>query len=122
MDEQKVPTEEKKKCCCCSATLGVLVIVLAGLLCGCMTLGRPINDKLTQIKEGVTTKQEVIQLLGAPRRVLSTDGEEVFQYRSRKIQIATLGYGNQEENAAISFDKNGIAKKVRYSKEQDNHI
>ena len=29
MDEQKVPIEEKKKCCCCSATLGLLVIVLA---------------------------------------------------------------------------------------------
>ena len=49
---------------------------------GCATSGKLIDqDKLSQIKEGVTTKQEVISLLGKPDMIIHTsDAKEIMMY------------------------------------------
>ena len=64
-----------------------LVFVAAGALLtqGCAfsrgTLGDDIKtEAVSLIKNGVTTKTEVLGLLGAPDRVLPLNGRDVFQY------------------------------------------
>ncbi len=63
-------------------------IVLTIFLAGCATVGKPIDqDKLAQIKEGVTTKTEVIALFGQPYVVsLNSDGKEVLTYQYTKVK------------------------------------
>ena len=59
-----------------------IVILLCLSLIGCATSGKLINqDKLSQIKEGITTKEEVINLLGKPDMIsLGSDAKEIIMY------------------------------------------
>ena len=63
----------------------LFVSTVAILTGGCAfsrgTLGDDIKtEAVAAIKKGVTTKTEVITLLGAPDRVLQVNGRDVFQY------------------------------------------
>ncbi len=55
---------------------------------GCATTGKKIDqNKVSQIKEGVTTEQEVISLLGAPfMRTLDSNGKIIMVYQYAKIR------------------------------------
>ena len=57
------------------------------LLSGCATSGNKIpQDKLGQIKEGVTTEQEVVQILGAPyMKTLDSEGKTIMLYQYTKV-------------------------------------
>ena len=60
----------------------ILLLILTLIFIGCATAGKPLDkDKISQIKEGTTTKQEVINLLGNPNSdSLSGDGKEILMY------------------------------------------
>ena len=64
----------------------ICLIILSALLIGCATMGTKIDEnKLTQIKEGVTTKKEVIALLGPPFTVsLTSEGKTLMTYSYTK--------------------------------------
>mgnify|MGYP003561719025 CR=1 FL=1 len=76
---------------------GVLGIALLGLLLmqGCAfsrgTLGDEIKtETVNSIKKGVTTRSEVLALLGAPDRLLQLNGRDLFQYYRYDAKVGSL--------------------------------
>ncbi len=63
-------------------------LLLLIFLPGCATCGKIIDqDKISQIKQGTTTEQEVIQLLGNPyMKTLNSDGKTIMLYHYAKAQ------------------------------------
>lgn len=59
------------------------ILFFCMFIVGCATVGKPIDqDQLSLIKEGVTTKQEVISLLGKPYMTnLISDGKIILMYQ-----------------------------------------
>lgn len=58
------------------------------LISGCSTVGNKIEqEKVSQIKEGVTTEQEVINILGKPyMKTLNSDGKIIMLYQYTKVK------------------------------------
>ena len=71
-----------------------VLILISFILVGCATVGTKIDqDKLSQIKEGITTKQEVINLLGKPYMVtLTSDGKTMFMYQYVKASNRAVNF------------------------------
>jgi len=70
------------------------LLLVVTLLAGCASAGTEIDQSATtQIQKGVTTKQQVIALLGAPMGdTLSFDGKEMmfWSYSQTRIKGATF--------------------------------
>ena len=105
----------------------LLTVLFLGLV-GCATSGKPIErDKLSQIKEGVTTKEEVINLLGKPEMIsLTSDAKEImmythFDYKMRAssfIPIVGLMIGGadmKQQVLQILIDKDGKVEKFIFN-------
>ncbi|MFA5159218.1 MAG: outer membrane protein assembly factor BamE [Candidatus Omnitrophota bacterium] len=110
--------------------LSSLVCLL--LLTGCMSMGQRIDvNKMDQIKEGVTTQEEVVSLLGNPYGKHVTDnGQEKWDYvflRSQSqaknfipfVALFSGGVDQEKETLQILFDKDGRAAKKSYNKSND---
>lgn len=71
-----------------------LLLVLCLGLVGCATSGKQIEqDKVSQIKEGVTTKEEVIALMGKPEtHTLNGDGKELMMYMHLNMNTRASTY------------------------------
>lgn len=104
------------------------LMIMCVFLIGCATAGKPIDQsKVSQIKEGVTTKQEVIALLGNPSMVsLTSDAKEIlmynfFQYKTHAstfIPVVGLFNGGADTNQQILqvlLDKNGKVEKYVFN-------
>jgi outer membrane protein assembly factor BamE (lipoprotein component of BamABCDE complex) len=102
-----------------------LIPLLLVFCFGCATYGKPLGmDKISQIKEGITTKQEVIGLLGNPNTdTLNGDGKELLMYiytnyktrPSTYIPVVGLmtGGGNmKQQSVQILVDKSGKVEKI----------
>lgn len=107
---------------------------LCFMLIGCASVGKPIEqNKLSQIKEGVTTKQEVIALLGKPEMVsLTSDAKEImmyqhFTYKTRAstfipvVGLMTGGGDMKQQILQILIDKDGKVEKYIFNN-SDNPI
>lgn len=105
-----------------------IVILLCLSLIGCATSGKLINqDKLSQIKEGITTKEEVINLLGKPDMIsLGSDAKEIMMYThldykmraSSFIPVVGLLIGGtdmKQQVLQILIDTNGIVEKFIFN-------
>ena len=99
-------------------------ILLSIILIGCATGGTKVDtNKLSQIKEGVTTKEEVVQLLGKPYMVnLNSDGKTVLMYQYTKasnrpsnfipgLSLLAGGIDMQQQIVQILLDKNDKVEK-----------
>jgi len=66
----------------------VYLFITLVFLSGCVTSGTKIDqNKVTQIKEGITTEQNVIQLLGNPyTKTLTSDGRTIMLYHYVKVK------------------------------------
>lgn len=66
----------------------IVLLLVAVLIAGCATSGKAIDqNKVTQIKEGVSTEQDVIQLLGNPyMKTLGSDGKIIMLYQYTKVK------------------------------------
>lgn len=64
-----------------------MTVIISFVLIGCATVGQKIDqNKLSQIQEGTTTKQEVEILLGKPYMVsLTSDGKTTMMYQYTKV-------------------------------------
>ena len=76
---------------------GVSVLLVLMLLtlnaCGFSrgTLGDEIKtETVNSIKKGVTTRSEVLALLGAPDRLLQLNGRDLFQYYRYDAKVGSL--------------------------------
>ncbi len=65
-----------------------LLFVFCNFILGCASSGKKIEqNKVSQIKEGVTTEQEIISLFGPPYiKTLNSDGKIIMSYQYTKIK------------------------------------
>lgn len=72
----------------------ILLLFLVILINGCATVGKNIDqNKVNQIKEGVTTEQEIIAILGVPyMKTLSSDGKTIMLYQYTKVKNRTSNF------------------------------
>jgi outer membrane protein assembly factor BamE (lipoprotein component of BamABCDE complex) len=90
------------------------------LLAGCSTFvdqrgNLPEADRLAEIKPGVTTREQVQQLLGTPSST-STFDDQTWYYISKKTeQWAFMAPETLDQQVvAVDFDANGIVRDVRH--------
>ena len=113
-------------------TFALLAVFAAVFIAGCASSGTKIDQSaLTDFKAGVTTKDQVIQRLGAPQtNSASSDGTQVISYYFSEtsvngatfIPVVGLFAGGSKGTAAITtfiFDKNGVMKS--FSNTNSNH-
>lgn len=92
--------------------LGILFVILG---CGIKTIkhGTEITeDQFAQIKDGSTTKEEIILMLGAPTKTLNKEKTYIYSWvRGTKAQVFGLGTGTAYGHAlVILFDDKDIVK------------
>jgi outer membrane protein assembly factor BamE (lipoprotein component of BamABCDE complex) len=97
------------------------ILAAAALLCGCVSVGRKIDQsKVEQIKPGETTRAQVLQLIGSPDQMTTTGGTVIFSYMfvratpkaANYIPIvgAFAGGANvQNESVVVTFTNNVVS-------------
>lgn len=72
----------------------IKILLMLFLLSGCATMGNTIDmNKVANIREGSTTKQEVIDLLGSPSiETLNGDGKELLTYASTRYKTKASSF------------------------------
>lgn len=113
--------------------LFLLLAVTATVFYGCAfsrgTLGDDIKTEvIDSIKKGVTTKNEVLTLLGAPDRVLPLNGRDVYQYYRYDGKVGSLllivvnfsRVSIKGDDLFVMLNQNGIVEEVISSKRTDN--
>ena len=107
----------------------LLIICVSAFFIGCSSTGNQLLKEETsetiaeKMKEGVTTKQEVVDYLGAPMETSFTDGGlEILTYEYTRFtpkarnfipyNFFSLGQDGKRKELVILFDENGIIKKA----------
>jgi len=90
-----------------------VVAFIGGSITGCVTtLGHQIDQSAySQIHKGVSTKEDVVELLGSPNQeVENEDGTSTFIYSFTKVSsgIYGIGSGVDTQSATIKFNSKGI--------------
>ena len=107
----------------------VAAIVIQGCAFSRGTLGDDIKtEAVTSIKKGVTTKTEVLTLLGAPDRVLPLNGRDVYQYyrydaKAGSLLLILINFSRisvKGDDLFIMIDQNGVVQEVISSKRTEN--
>jgi outer membrane protein assembly factor BamE (lipoprotein component of BamABCDE complex) len=112
----------------------LLVFVMAALpFHGCAfsrgTVGDEIKTEIVvAIQKGTTTKTEVVNLLGAPDRLLQLNGRDVFHYyrydaKAGSLLLILLNFTRlsvKSDDVFIIMNRDGIVEEVISSKRTDN--
>ena len=109
-----------------------LVLGISLLLQGCIVtranFGEPIQtEKIAQIQKGSTTMDQVVELVGAPDRIVRGNDREIFHYyyydaKSPGLFLLLLNLVRldvKSDNLYVFFNKNGIAEEVVHGKRTD---
>jgi len=93
-----------------------ILILLAGIslfTSGCVTLGKDFpEEKVSVIKIGQTTKNEIRKLFGSPWLSGSQDGELAWTYGNYDYSI----FGKREaKDLVIQFDEKGVVTTYTFS-------
>ncbi|RMF94370.1 MAG: outer membrane protein assembly factor BamE [Nitrospinota bacterium] len=105
------------------------VLFLSSLLLGGCAFGRAkvgerlLDEQVQQIEKGVTSKAEVVRLLGPPYEVSQTLTQEVFHYTYTDGKLAFLlifARANvKSDDLYIFFDDKGIVQEVIFGRRTD---
>jgi outer membrane protein assembly factor BamE (lipoprotein component of BamABCDE complex) len=108
------------------------LIVIGLLIQGCAfsrgTLGDDIrSEAVSSIKQGTTTKAEVLALLGAPDRLLQVNGRDVFQYYRYDAKVGSLllivlnfsRLSIKSDDLFVILNREGTVEEVMSSKRTD---
>ncbi len=103
----------------------LVLVLLAGLLIGCASTGRKIDQSQVQtITKGETTKEQVVARLGSPDRIMKLgNGDTIFTYGYARVTAkpATFipivgafagGANTQYQSCAVTFGPDGIVKNI----------
>lgn len=109
------------------------VLALCVLMQGCAfsrgTLGDDIKSEIiATIQKGSTTKSEVVNLLGAPDRLVQLNGRDVFQYyrydaKAGSLLLIVLNFTRlsiKSDDLFVILNRDGIVEDVIASKRTDN--
>lgn len=107
----------------------LLLVGLSLLINGCVLsrgrVGNPIQEEsISQIEKGITKKESVVTLLGAPDRIIVGNDKEIFQYyyydgKSPGLILLVfniLSVNVRSDNLYVFFDQQGIVQDVIYGK------
>jgi outer membrane protein assembly factor BamE (lipoprotein component of BamABCDE complex) len=113
------------------SVLALLAIVF--LVQGCAfsrgTLGDNIKtEAVSLIQKGTTTKAEVLNLLGAPDRLLQLNGRDVFQYyrydaKAGSLLLIVLNFTRlsiKSDDLFVILNRDGVVEDVIASKRTDS--
>ncbi|MBH0201351.1 MAG: hypothetical protein HP496_03360 [Nitrospira sp.] len=108
------------------------VVMVALLLQGCAfsrgTLGDDVKTEvIAAIQKGTTTKTEVVNLLGAPDRLVQLNGRDVFHYyrydaKAGSLLLIILNFTRlsvKSDDVFIILNREGIVEDVISSKRTD---
>jgi len=109
--------------------LAVVAILIQGCAFSRGTLGDDIKtEAVSSITKGVTTKTEVLTLLGAPDRVLPLNGRDVYQYyrydaKAGSLLLILINFSRlsvKGDDLFVMLNQNGIVEEVLSSKRTEN--
>jgi len=85
----------------------MFIVVLACVLAACSTYGKPVTQaQLDQIKQGVTTKDDLLSSFGKPLvTARNSDGTQVMSWGYAKVGFAGSSYTNQA--LSVVLDSSG---------------
>lgn len=107
----------------------LLLVGVSLLISGCVLsrgrVGNPIQEEsLKQIEKGVSKKDLVVSLLGAPDRIIVGNDKEIFQYyyydgKSPGLILLVfniISVNVRSDNLYVFFDRQGLVQDVIYGK------
>ncbi len=107
----------------------LLLVGLSLLINGCVVsrgrVGNPLQEEsIQQIEKGVSPKDTVVTLLGAPDRIIVGIDKEIFHYyyydgKSPGLILLVfniLSVNVRSDNLYVFFDRQGIVQDVIYGK------
>lgn len=110
----------------------IIYILLCLITSGCVVsrgrVGNPINEQhLQAIQKGVTPRDQIIELLGAPDRIIPGNESDIYQYYyydAKSPALILLAFNIfslnvKSDNLYIFIDKQGIAQDIIYGKRTD---
>lgn len=110
----------------------ISVLALCVLIHGCAfsrgTLGDDIKSEIiATIQKGSTTKSEVVNLLGAPDRLVQLNGRDVFQYyrydaKAGSLLLIILNFSRlsiKSDDLFVIVNRDGVVEDVISSKRTD---
>ncbi|HEY7128293.1 MAG TPA: hypothetical protein VH332_01380 [Nitrospira sp.] len=109
--------------------LAVTAIVIQGCAFSRGTLGDDIKtEAVSSINKGVTTKTELLALLGAPDRVLPLNGRDVYQYyrydaKAGSLLLILINFSRlsvKGDDLFVMLNQNGIVEDVIWSRRTEN--
>ena len=89
------------------------------------TLGDDLRrDVVASLQKGVTTRSEVVNKLGAPDRVITAHGRDIFQYyhydmKSSSLLLLIVNFARftiKSDDLYVFLDKNGLVDEVLFGK------
>lgn len=85
----------------------LIAAVSLALLAGCSTYGKPVTQaQLDDIKQGTTTKEDLIGSFGPPLMVTkNSDGTQIMSWGYAKVGFAGSSYKNQ--GLSVVLDASG---------------
>jgi outer membrane protein assembly factor BamE (lipoprotein component of BamABCDE complex) len=111
------------------AVCSLAVALMQGCAFSRGTLGDDIQaEAVGSIKKGVTTKSEVLALLGAPDRVLPLNGRDVYQYyrydaKAGSLLLILINFSRvsiKGDDVFVIINQNGIVEEVMSSKRTED--
>jgi hypothetical protein len=109
------------------------LLAIALLVQGCAfsrgTLGDDIKtEAVSLIQKGTTTKAEVLNLLGAPDRLLQLNGRDVFQYyrydaKAGSLLLIILNFTRlsiKSDDLFVVLNRDGLVEDIIASKRTDS--
>ncbi len=105
-----------------------LCLVLSGCVVSRGRIGNPIEEEsLHKVQKGVSTREQVVAILGAPDRIVPGNDKEIFQYyyydaKSPALVLLLLNVitlNVKSDNLYVFFDRQGIVQDIVYGKRTD---
>ncbi|WP_145186127.1 hypothetical protein [Pseudomonas sp. URMO17WK12:I11] len=83
-----------------------VTLLAACVLAACTTYGKPVTQaQLDQIKQGVTTKEELLSSFGKPlASTRNSDGTQILSWGYAKVGFAGSSYANQGLSVVLDAD------------------
>ncbi len=110
--------------------LGCALVLLAAS--GCSFNRGTIGDELSvehvaAVKKGVSTRTDVVNVLGAPDRVVEANGHEIFQYyrydiKAKGLFLILLNFSRlniKSDDLFVFLNKDGIVDDVVFGRRTD---
>jgi outer membrane protein assembly factor BamE (lipoprotein component of BamABCDE complex) len=103
----------------------VVLYVLVSFAQGCAFVRGNLGDELSakdieSLRNGVTTREEVAKLLGAPDRIVQVNSHDVFQYYRYDIKSATVLFFSRTniktDDLYVFFNKDHLVDDVVFGR------